>query len=55
MAGFSFPSVDQQMSEYFNEKGKVGSVLPFMGKMFATAAAPAKEDYSKVVDTSFLK
>ena len=55
MAGFSFPSVEQQMSEYFSKDGKVGSVLPFMGKMFATAAAPAKDDYSKVVDTSFLK
>ena len=55
MAGFSFPSVEQQMSEYFNEDGKVANVLPFMGKMFATEAAPAKDDYSKVVDTSFLK
>ena len=55
MAGFSFPDVDQQMSEYFSKDGKVANVLPFMGKMFATAAAPAKDDYSKVVDTSFLK
>ncbi len=55
MAGFNFPSVEEQMAEYFNEGGKVATVLPFMGKMFATAAAPAKDDYSKVVDTSFLK
>lgn len=55
MAGFSFPTVEQQMAEYFNEKGKVANVLPFMGKMFATAAAPAKDDYSVFVDTSFLK
>ncbi|GAA0419703.1 taurine ABC transporter substrate-binding protein [Cocleimonas flava] len=55
MAGFSFPSVEEQMSEYFSKDGKVASVLPFMGKMFATEAAPAKEDYSTVVDTSFLK
>ena len=55
MAGFKFPTVDVQMAEYFNEKGKVANVLPFMGKMFATAAAPAKDDYSVFVDTSFLK
>ena len=55
MAGFSFPTVEQQMAEYFNDGGKVGNVLPFMGKMFGTAAAPAKDDYSSTVDTSFLK
>ena len=55
MAGFSFPTVAEQMAEYFNDNGKVANILPFMGKMFATAAAPAKDDYSSVVDTSFLK
>ncbi|WP_219988600.1 ABC transporter substrate-binding protein [Leucothrix pacifica] len=55
MAGFSFPSVEEQMAEYFNEDGKVAKVLPFMGNMFATEAAPAKDDYSSVIDTSFLK
>jgi len=55
MAGFSFPSVEEQMAEYFNAEGKVAKILPFMGKMFATDAAPAKDDYSGVVDTSFLK
>ena len=54
MAGFSFPSEEEQMAEYFNADGKIANVLPFMGKMFATEAAPAKEDYSTVVDTSFL-
>jgi taurine transport system substrate-binding protein len=55
MAGFVFPSVDDQMSGYFNDGGRVAQMLPFMGNMFATTAAPAKSDYSKVVDTSFLK
>lgn len=55
MAGFVFPTVEEQMSGYFNEGGRVGVMLPFMGKMFGTAAAPAKADYSSTVDTSFLK
>ena len=55
MAGFIFPTVDEQMAGYFNDGGRVGQMLPFMGKMFGTDAAPTKEDYSTVVDTSFLK
>lgn len=55
MAGFAFPTVEQQLSEYFGKDGRAFVMLPFMGKMFATEAAPAKDDYSSVVDTSFLK
>lgn len=55
MAGFIFPTNEEQMSSYFNDGGRVATMLPFMGKMFSTTAAPAKDDYSKVVDTSFLK
>jgi len=55
MAGFTFPTEAEQMSGYFGKDGKLTTLLPFMGKMFATAAAPAKEDYSSVVDTSFIK
>ena len=55
MAGFIFPSVEEQMSGYFNKGGRVEQMLPFMGKMFGTAAAPAKSDYTTVVDTSYLK
>ena len=55
MAGFAFPTVAEQMSGYFNDGGRVAQMLPFMGKMFATTSAPAKEDYSAVVDTSYLK
>ena len=55
MAGFSFPTEEEQISGYLGKDGKVSELLPFMGKMFATEAAPAKEDYSSVVDTSFLK
>jgi len=55
MAGFSFPDAQEQLQYYFNQGGRVFTMLPFMGKMFATQAAPAKADYSTVVDTSFLK
>jgi taurine transport system substrate-binding protein len=55
MSGFAFPNVDAQLSEYFAKGGRVGEMLPFMGKMFATDNAPAKADYSSAVDTSFLK
>lgn len=55
MAGFSFPSAEVQLANYFNDGGKVAEMLPFMGKMFATEASPAKDDYSTVVDSSFLK
>jgi hypothetical protein len=55
MAGFKFPTAEQQMTEFFGEKGMFAELLPFMGKMFATEAAPAKEDYSTTIDTSFLK
>ena len=55
MAGFSFPTEEEQLTQFFGEKGKLATLLPFMGKMFATAAAPAKKDYSSVIDTSFIK
>ncbi|MGH1543385.1 MAG: ABC transporter substrate-binding protein [Arenicella sp.] len=55
MAGFSFPTVDQQISEYFVDGARLSVMLPFMGKMFATEASPAKGDYSPVYDASFLK
>ena len=55
MAGFSFPTEAEQLTGYFGEKGRLVTLLPFMGKMFATAAAPAKKDYSSVIDTSFIE
>lgn len=55
MAGFTFPTVDEQLSAYFGKDGRVWDMLPFMGQMFATEQSPAKADYSPAVDTSFLK
>lgn len=55
MAGFAFPTVDEQLNCYLNEgDGRALAMLPFMGKLFATKDAPARDDYSKVVDVSFL-
>jgi taurine transport system substrate-binding protein len=54
MSGFGFPTVSEQKSQFFNKGGKIMNLLDYMGKMFATAENPALEDYSKVVDTSFL-
>ncbi len=66
MSGFGFPTVDEQKSSYFNtgsqgtsssnwsQEGKIMKLLAYMGKMFSTAENPALNDYSKVVDTSFL-
>ncbi len=55
MADFQFPDVEEQLNVYFSEDGRAMRLLPFMGKMFATDEFPAKNDYSAVVDTSFLK
>jgi len=55
MDSFTFPSVNEQLRDYFSEGGRAMMMLPLMGKMFATDAAPAKDDYSKAVDLSFLQ
>ena len=52
---FSFPTVKQQLDSYFSNDGIATRLLPFMGKMFATNEYPEKTDYSKFIDTSFLK
>ena len=55
IAGFSFPTVKEQLNSYFSDDGLATNLLPFMGKMFATDEFPEKSDYSKYIDTSFLK
>ncbi len=55
MEGFVFPTVEEQLSEYFNEGGLALSMLSFMGKMFATSDTPALDDYSVTIDTQFLE
>jgi taurine transport system substrate-binding protein len=55
MSGFGFPTVSEQKSQFFNKDGKIINLLNYMGKMFASDENPALEDYSRVVDTSFLE
>ncbi len=55
ITSFSFPSVEEQLNSYFSEDGLATKLLPFMGTMFATDEFPEKSDYSKYIDTSFLK
>lgn len=55
MAGMAFPTKEQQMSEFFNDGGLAGAAFDIVGGAFATEENPAREDYSAVIDTSFLK
>ena len=54
MDSFGFPSVDEQMNNYFAKNGILMKYLAIMGEMFATSENPMLKDYSKVVNTSFL-
>lgn len=54
LAGFEFPSVQQQHDRYFGENGLVLDMLGFVGHLFATDDAPALHDYSAVVDNRLL-
>lgn len=55
MADMVFPTKEQQMSEFFNEGGLAATAFDIVGGAFATDDSPAREDYSAVIDTSFLK
>lgn len=55
MADFVFPTAEQQLNEYFNDSGLASVAIGVVGNAFATADNPALEDYSAVIDTSFLK
>ena len=55
MSGFVFPTVDEQMRDYFSKNGLARTMTAFMGKMFATSSNPALKDYNATIDTSFLK
>jgi taurine transport system substrate-binding protein len=54
MASFGFPTVDEQMKNYFAKDGILMKYLKIMGEMFATSENPALKDYSKVVSTKYL-
>ncbi len=55
MAEFYFPSNAEQLENYFNEGGLASVAIAVVGGAFATADNPALDDYSAVVDTSFLQ
>ena len=55
MATMTFPTKEDQMSSYFNEGGLAGTAIGIVGGAFATEDNPARDDYSAVIDTSFLK
>lgn len=55
MADFVFPTAQQQLNEYFNDGGIAAEAIKIVGDAFATAENPARDDYSAVIDTSFLE
>ncbi|MEE2805351.1 MAG: ABC transporter substrate-binding protein [Pseudomonadota bacterium] len=55
MSGFVFPTVEEQMTDYFGKDGLARTMTAFMGNMFATTDNPALKDYNATIDTSFLK
>ncbi|MXY65438.1 MAG: taurine ABC transporter substrate-binding protein [Gammaproteobacteria bacterium] len=55
MAEFYFPSNAEQLEKYFNDGGLASVAIEVVGGAFATADNPALDDYSAVVDTSFLQ
>lgn len=55
MADFILPSNADQLSNYFGDGGLAAEAIAIVGGAFATDENPALEDYSKVIDTSFLK
>lgn len=55
MADFGLPTNAEQLSEYFNDGGLAAVAFEVVGGAFATAENPAREDYSDVIDTSFLE
>ncbi|MEM7255950.1 MAG: ABC transporter substrate-binding protein [Pseudomonadota bacterium] len=55
MADMTFPTNEEQMSSFFNDGGLAATAFGIVGGAFATEDNPAREDYSAVIDTSFLK
>ncbi len=55
MADFVLPSNEEQLNDYFGEGGLAAQAIAVVGGAFATDDNPALEDYSAVIDTSFLK
>lgn len=55
MADMVFPLSQTQLDTYFNEGGLAEIAIGIVGNAFATEENPARDDYSAVIDTSFLQ
>ncbi len=55
MAEMYFPPNAEQLAKYFNDGGLASVAIDVVGGAFATADNPALDDYSAVIDTSFLQ
>ena len=55
MAEMYFPPNSEQLAKYFNDGGLASVAIDVVGGAFATADNPALDDYSAVIDTSFLQ
>ncbi len=55
MSEMYFPTAAEQLANYFNEGGLASVAIAVVGGAFATPENPALDDYSAVIDTSFLQ
>ncbi len=55
MAEMTFPSHADQLTQYFNEGGLASVAIAVVGGAFASEDNPALDDYSTVIDTSFMQ
>lgn len=55
MSGMTFPTTEEQLSKYFADGGLASQAVGIVGNAFATEENPAREDYSAVIDSSFLQ
>jgi len=55
MSSMVFPTIEDQMNTYFNDGGLAGTAVGIVGNAFASDDSPALEDYSAVIDTSFIE
>lgn len=55
IATMVFPTNAEQMETYFSAGGLAETAVGIVGNAFATDESPALDDYSKVIDTSFIE
>jgi len=55
MKNSQYPTNQQQLADYFKDGGLASQAFTVVGEAFATDEYPALQDYSSVIDISFLK